>query len=207
MIISPIIRISFLTTDDEFDHYSAFIFTSGNGVEAFLRLAMDGPRGAYCVGQKTSDLARQAGFQVAATAPTVDDLVKTIVQANPRGELLHIRGEHSVGDLDKRLTEAGLKIRSKTLYQQLEEPLNDAAMALLQRDTHLILPVFSPRSARLLVPYLQDIRARIDFVAISDAVKAALEPIWTDSSLVARRPDADGVFDRIKEIVACRQNA
>lgn len=88
---------------------------------------------------------------------------------------MHLHGEHTRGDVAARLRAAGLAVEARMVYRQVELPLSDTAHALLQGEAPVILPLFSPRSARLLAGQIEPPRAPCRIVAISTATAQA----WT----------------------------
>ena len=83
------------------------IFTSTNGVAQAERLGMtSGP--AWCVGDRTAQVAKAAGFDAVSAGGDVEDLLKLILTDRPAFSLAHIRGRDARGDLAPRLRAAGI---------------------------------------------------------------------------------------------------
>lgn len=178
------------------DKVRGVILTSANGVEAFAAQCDLRPP-AWCVGQSTARAAKAEGFDVCVTAVDADDLLRVMVATGTAGPFLHACGRHVRGDLAQRLTLAGLPTDAVALYDQIARPLGSAAEALLQGGASVILPLFSPRSARLLAKATQRAAAPLHLVAISDAAARA----WAEAEDHARaatlrcaaRPDAEAM--------------
>lgn len=191
-VISPILRIA------PVDHDSAqlaaapgLVFTSAHAV------ASAGPgrgRLALCVGGRTAQVARAAGFDVIQGAGTAESLLPLIRSAPV--PLIHPQGRHLA-----RL----LPVPGMVVYDQQAQPLSDAAAALLAGRDPVILPVFSPRSARLVGQAVQQVRAPLWLVAISDAARAAW-PIPADRQATAATPSAEGMRQAIRQIVTAEQS-
>lgn len=182
VVISPLMRIEPMGDVPDLERYATIILTSGNGV-ARLGSALSG-RHVVTVGERTAALAREHD----AEAKHLDDDVEGFLEnaATVRGPALFCRGVHSRGDLAKRLAERGIEVEEAILYDQVAEPLTNAARLLLAGSLPVVAPVFSPRSAKLLSSHR--IAAPLTLLAISQATADA----WTGGGevLVAERPNA-----------------
>ncbi|MCC1491208.1 uroporphyrinogen-III synthase [Cognatishimia sp. F0-27] len=172
----------------QFDH---LIFTSGNGVAAFAdALGAVAPPAipAWCVGDATAAAARALGLEARSAKGDADRLVKTMRDAGVTGRGLHLRGHHARGNVAGRLTAAGLPTDDVVIYDQRARPLTSEACAALDGTRPVVLPIFSPRSARLLAE--RTTRAPLLVVAMSDSVAKAAAALHMTEISVARRPNA-----------------
>ncbi|MBK4214694.1 uroporphyrinogen-III synthase [Paracoccus caeni] len=191
-VISPILRIEPVAHDADLRAAEGLVFTSSHAV------GFAGPgrgRLALCVGGRTGAIARQAGFDVREGNGFAESLLP-LIKASPV-PLIHPHGRH----LAKVLPVPGVVV-----YDQIALPLSDAARALLAGDAPLVLPLFSPRSARLLAAEARQARAPIWTVAISAAALAA----WDADSAghaVAARPDAKAMAAAIRLLPVAEHNA
>ena len=69
------------------------------------------------------------------------------------GPVIHPHGQHARGQIATTLTKKGIPCAECVIYDQIETPLSIQARALLTQPQALLVPVFSPRSARLLQRY------------------------------------------------------
>ncbi len=192
IVQSPLIEIVPLQVSC--DHPDAVVFTSANGVSAAKRFGLPDGLTAWCVGTKTADVARAAGFAPIIGPGDADGLVADIIAAKPAGRLAHIRGRHARGDVCARLIQAGVNCKDVVAYDQQEQPLSDLAKSALSGTMPLIFPLFSPRTAAILSkqgPFAAPIHA----VALSQAVAEALATELVDSLSVAPVPDAAAMLD------------
>ena len=174
------------------------ILTSANAVAAFAAQSPLRPP-AWCVGRSTARAAQAERFAVQAAATDADDLFRVMVAAGATGPFLHPRGRHARGALAERLTAAGLPATEVVIYEQIARALPARAKALLQGSAPVIVPLFSPRSARLLAESGTAAVAPLHLVAISGVAARA----WTEvrgtgpvaTLRVARRPDADAMIE------------
>ncbi len=196
VVSSPLLSISFAAVaapDAE-----ALIFTSVNGVQAATPLGLAPGMTAWCVGDRTADAAKEAGF-VPVTGPgDADGLVRHIISARPAGTLAHIRGRHTRGDIADKLNAAGLVCEDVVAYDQLPCALNAAARTALSAKFPVVAPLFSPRTATILMqqgPFL----APVHVIAMSGAVKEAATVMPLAGLSVAATPDANSM---VKAVVA-----
>ena len=186
--------------------HATLIFTSENGVAGFCAQSPLRDRPAYCVGPRTAVAAAEAGFRVVSSGAGGGDaeaLIRTLRAARPALPLLHLRGEHAVTDLAGRLSAEGLACADAVVYAQIDVPAGGAFRAALARG-EVVLPLFSPRSARLAAAALgrTDGGARVWPVAIS----AAAAQRWTEAGgpgqvAVAAQPDAGGMMEALAGVV------
>ncbi|SEM51209.1 uroporphyrinogen-III synthase [Gemmobacter aquatilis] len=203
---SPLIQPKFRVPDVPDRAWSAVIFTSGTAVAACealpapLRQRL--PRLAFCVGHRTAELAKMAGFETISANGDAEALIRCILAKAPQPPLLHLHGAETRGDIAACLTEAGIEASGVVLYDQLVCPLSGDVQTALRGDTPLILPVFSPRTADLLAADLADARAPLHLVAISQATAAPVSRLPLASLTIAARPDADAMLDAVEHLFA-----
>lgn len=198
IIQSPLMEIEILPISVPWADYRGLIFTSENGVRSYVqaRCGLDFP--AYCVGDRTAKAASEAGLRAHSARGSADDLIKLIKDAGVAGRLLHIRGEHTRGDIAGRI---GAQVDEVVAYHQVPRPLNSTALAALAGQRAVVLPLFSPRTARLLFNESVGIAAPLRVIAISTAVKtAALGSDFNENTdiQIAASPDAAAMLQAIK---------
>ena len=195
--ISPILRIEPAGTVPDLTGIRAVILTSQNALEAA------GPGNGlpcYAVGTATAAAARAAGFDPIAVTADAETLFQRILADRPNGPLLHLRGRHARGNLAGRLSEAGLESREMVVYDQLETPLSEAAKTLLRGDGAVIVPLFSPRSAKIFARQ-HDGNAPLLVAAMSSAVADALGDLRVQRIERAATPDAEAMIAAIGRLI------
>ena len=192
VIVAPILQIVPVDHDGAaLARAQGLVFTSAHAV------ACAGPgrgRPAICVGERTGQVARDAGFAVIQGAGTADSLVP-LIAASPV-PLVHPHGRH----LAQRLAVPGIVV-----YDQRPQPLTARARAALMGARPVVVPVYSPRSARLLAGMAAGARAPLWLVAISDAAAAA----WTAPAArraVADKPSGRAMDAAIRAMLAAEQS-
>lgn len=191
-VIAPLLQIVGVPHDaGALRDARGLVFTSENGV----RFAGPGKgRPAWCVGPRTADCARAAGYDVTEGPGDAAGLIPLIGDLGPGW--LHPHGAHVA---------ARLPVQGIVVYDQLALPLPPGAVALLQGETPVILPLFSPRSARLAAGAARAAQASggaaIWTVPISAAADAAWRDAWPGGAarcVVADQPDAEGILRAIR---------
>ena len=210
VIVSPLQRIVPCAPLPALPPGAALAFTSENGVAmavaAGLADAERGvPRRAWCVGARTGDVARAAGFDAQVAGGCADALLRAILADPPRGPLVHLSGRHQRGDLAERLRAAGIDARRVEAYDQQPADLTAAACAALACPRPVLAPLFSPRSATLLAERLPPPpHAPMLLAFLSPSVAAA----WTGPAPAAARtaatPDADALCAALRALLAPR---
>ncbi|EYD74187.1 Uroporphyrinogen-III synthase [Rubellimicrobium mesophilum DSM 19309] len=178
---------------------AALILTSENGVARAREIGLGGCP-AWCVGPRTAEAARAAGFQAIEAGPDAEGLVAALLAARPEGPLLHLRGEHARGDVAERLRGAGLDAREVVAYRQDALPPSAGARAALDGAGPLVAPLFSPRSAAMLATWSP--RAPLHVVAMSEAVAEAARAMTPDRLRVAPSPEAGAMVGITLDMLA-----
>lgn len=199
---SPVLKIELLAIPPVGPKVQGLVFTSENGVFAYAKAhgCMDLP--AYCVGERTAKAAAEAGLQAHSANGSSDDLVKMIQKVDVRGDLLHIRGEHTRGDILARL---GPNVSELVAYRQIRQPISEVALAALTGHQAMILPMFSPRTAELFFQAAEKITAPLSVVAISQAVKEVVlgSNLSQNANIqVATTPDAAAMLRAMAGCIA-----
>lgn len=190
LIVSPLIEIVPLPAT--IPDVESVIFTSANGVNAASGLGLPAGLKAWCVGDKTAQSAAQAGFDPIIGPGDAEGLVARLIAAQPTGMIAHIRGMHARGDVCARLNAAGLHCLDVVAYDQQSCALTPEALKALSADKLAILPLFSPRTSTILSgqgPF----KAPVHIVALSDAVRSAVDPAFGWDITVVSTPDADAM--------------
>jgi uroporphyrinogen-III synthase len=190
LIVSQLIKIvPIKVTAPDVD---AVIFTSANGVDAAATMGLPAELAAWCVGGRTAQAAQQAGFAPITGPGDADGLVAHLISAHPAGTFAHIRGKHTRGDVCARMNAAGLHCQDVVAYDQQSCALSAQAHAALNADNPVVVPLFSPRTSAILSeqgPY----EAAMHVIALSNAVKKAIDPALNWDITVVSSPDGEAM--------------
>lgn len=196
-IVAPLLEIAFTPRPLDLDGVGFLLFTSANGVEAFAAASPDRSRPALCVGEMTAAAARALGFEARSAAGDVTALAALAASFWKKGDgtMLHVRGRHAAGDLAGALAARGIPVISAELYKQVSRPLADAAHDIIARGEAAVIPLFSPRTARLFAAATADLDlSGVTIVALSEAAAA---PLAGARRLVARTPGREGMLEAL----------
>ncbi len=157
-ILSPILRIDAVGGWPDLSVYRRVVLTSAHA----CRGRLDGTD-AFCVGARTAEAAREMGARVVHVSADVAHLKAEV----PRiiGPALYLRGEEVRADLA-----VYYGCEERVVYAQRPQPLTAAARAVLAGERPVILPLFSPRSARLVAEGADVVADRVRVLALSPAV-------------------------------------
>lgn len=201
VVLSPLMVPVFLTPKLPAGPFAALVLTSEVGAEAARHLP-GLPRLCHCVGARTAEVARQAGFTPGLVAPTAAALIARLLEAET-GPLLYLHGQDVSVRIDQRLTEAGRTAAAAVVYEQRAAPLSPEAAALVQGQAPVVVPLYSARSLRLLVSALPPGAAgAIWSCVISSAVAEALPPDWRSRAEVAETPDQPGMLLAMDRVIS-----
>ena len=200
VVISPILTIRPINSPVSLDGVSAVILSSENGARVLAEMMDVGGRLAYCVGDRTAHVAHGFGMRAMSANGDANDLIAMIKEHHQAGQLLHVHGAVSQGDIAANLNANGINTRSEVIYEQVETSLSNQARALLQGDEPVILPLFSPRSAALVGKAADTARAPLALASLSPAVRAAWVGPKPVASLIADQPNARALCDIVEAL-------
>ena len=201
VVISPLMAPVFLAPPLPEGPFRAVILTSETGAQAAGTLRAALPGLAYCVGVRTAEAARAAGFEAIVAGGDAAELVATLSGGDETGPLLHLRGRDSWGEIAGTLTKRRIVTHEAVIYDQQEQPLSDEAQGLLAGDAPLIVPLFSPRSAVLFAAQAQGAE-RLWLAALSPAVAAALGDLPRLGLEIAEKPEAGPMLLAVQRLIA-----
>ncbi|WP_224824242.1 uroporphyrinogen-III synthase [Cognatishimia sp. MH4019] len=197
--IAPVLAIKQIGTVPDLTAYRAVIFSSASAVGL---MTPPSAMPAFCVGRRTTQAATEAGFAARFSGETADEVVATLQRAKPDGPLIHLHGQHTRGDIVKRLSSAGIETISAPIYAQDEVALPAEIVTLLKSSPASLVPLFSPRSATLFVEQIGQPPKTLHLVALSSAVAEAIPRHWGVPVHVADAPDAAAICAKISQVIA-----
>lgn len=202
-VLAPVMEIRFRDTPPDLKGVTDIVFTSANGVAALSRLTGARDFRTWCVGERTTDAARDAGFPADLAGATVSEAAETLAGQDLSGRhILHAHGAHKTGTLVERLTGRGSDASEVALYDQVAVPLPDAVRDGLAAGRFRAVALFSPRSARL---YRADpggaaAHGNTVHLCLSDAVAGALGPLPQEVVRIAATPDSPAIIAELAKL-------
>lgn len=193
-ITSPLLAITPTGKLPNTSDFQALLFTSVNGVEAFITAGGATNRPCYCVGARTAQVARTAGLDAISADGSATELVALVSKNNAAdGPLLHVRGTHTAGDVAEKLAALGFDVRTAVLYHQDVCDLHSQATRALADGAVDAVTLYSPRTAQRFAEILQqnpDWPARnLTALCISENVAAEVDNLGLASVQVAQNPN------------------
>ncbi len=171
-VLSPIIDIQKTRAAVDLSEYDGVILTSENGLLGLdTSQATDG-RTAWCVGPRTAEAAAAMGFRTIVGDGSAEALMTLIADARPSGRLVHPCGRHATLDFEAGLSGAGVDVEAVVVYDQAARSLSPEAREVLASGP-AVVPLFSPRSARLLREEAPAIAPTVRPIVMSEAVAEA----------------------------------
>jgi uroporphyrinogen-III synthase len=195
VLISPVMQIEPLMQTVEIGEARALIFSSANAVP----FGVAGMR-CFCVGDATARAAQAAGMQATSAEGDASDLIRRILADGESGPFLHIRGKHTRGEIAQRLTEAGCLTREAIAYDQVVRPLSEHAKSLLTGNSPVLVPVFSPRTAKILSD-VQGLGPNVWGVALSPVVAENMKNLPAERIHTCAAPNAKAMLDLLEGLI------
>jgi len=197
ILLSPLTGLRFLAPLLDLQGVDGVVFTSENGVEGFARLSAWRGALAWCVGARTAEAARAAGFQAVAGPGDAAGLLGMLAAEGGPRHPFWARGALVSADLAPVLARRGVALRSAVVYDRERLALSAEARAHLASGAGAIWPVYSAGSAEdglaaLAGLPLSGLRA----IAISAPVAELLAPLVRSVHL-AERPDAAAMIEAL----------
>lgn len=192
VILSPVIEIEPVGDIGPLPAKGGLILTSRHAVHRLT----PSPTPAYCVGTATTEAARAKGLTAIDAGGDADALVARMSSDAPPGTWLHLRGAQTRGRIAQRLNAAGLNVQEQIIYRQTPRSLTPEARAALESGQGVVLPLFSPFSARLA---LQDIKLGqgVVVIAMSQAVAEAARTADAQDVIIAAQPTRNAMVESI----------
>ncbi len=210
-LVEPVMTIRYHDTVPDMTDVAALLFTSANGVRAFIRSMPDRHLPVYAVGQQTAETARAAGFTTIVTAGgDVEKLAESVAGDRPPedGILLHIAASERAGDLSGLLEGRGFTVKRAELYSAvIVDTLPEPVSRVLAAGEISAVLLFSPRTAeavsRLIREAGQDPALRaVHALCLSDAVAGKLSSQQWASVTVADEPSRSSALLALQKAMA-----
>ena len=195
--ISPLMEIRPRDTEVDLAGYTGVVFTSSNAVD----LAPEGDRmPAFCVGRRTAEAATDKGWRVERIAQDADALVASLSKDPVNGPLLHLAGKHRRGEIAERLSATGIVTKVADLYDQVLLPLSKEAREMLQGDSPVIVPLFSPRTAGQFAQQAPKSGNAV-IIAMSEAVANAVRRLDVKELHIVQAPTAEDMRHSVEMLL------
>ena len=155
----PVIKISKIKTNLNYDDYSGIIFTSANAIKFLDTKNINKSMPCFCVGSATEKKALEKGFQnLYAADGSVDNLKEIIFQNynKKNGKILYVSGEKLSFNLHDKLIDEDYNVERVINYNV--EHITDFDLEFieqLKQSIPEIIYVYSQNSAKSLLKILK----------------------------------------------------
>lgn len=183
---NPLQKIEFLEALIEVKEGSILIFTSINGLRASKKYNLRNKK-CFVVGENTRKIAASSGYEVLGSSSDQENLLKLIKLKKPTESMVHIRGKHTAGNLCGSLKNSGFSCFEITGYNQKPLKIKKQVFQKVMSGRPVILPIFSPRSAKLLLKELD--LTGFHVVAMSEVVSKELAGVDLAELIISKKPD------------------
>lgn len=201
VLISPLTQIVLLEPGPPPDAEADLVFTSENAVIAYASRCHGRGAVAWCVGERTAQAAREAGFITRVGPGDAVGLVRVIIAGGEARRLIWPRPVHAAYDIASDLNSAGIETISWVIYDQQSCEPTPQAVSMMALPDPVLLPLFSARSALIAGAVFARSSAQIDLAAFSDAVAIAAAGLPARHSIVAARPDSAAMLDALAALI------
>ncbi|SEL53147.1 uroporphyrinogen-III synthase [Roseovarius azorensis] len=201
ILCAPVMRIAYRGVLPDLSGNEVLIFTSRHGVAGFCRLTDRRDLACYAVGDATAVAAQEAGLRAVSAGGDAGALLARIADDGCSGPFLHLRGAHVAADIVGALRRAGHVAQDAVVYDQIATDLNRVARDCLVGAGPVILPLMSPRSARLFFEQARAATAPLLVAAISRKVAEMVPEGVALAVQTAKTPDAEGILDVLHGLV------
>lgn len=191
-VFSPIIQIEAFSAWPTLPCGVEAILTSEHAVQGDLKGII-----AHCVGARTAEAAKARGAKVLTTSMNAEELLSALKARN--ADYVHLCGSHKAVDITAHLTALGHSCRDHQVYAQVTQPLSERARMALEGEDPALLPLFSPRSARLVGEGIVKPGAQLHVIGMSDAIANAWYDTTGTPAMVVEAPTGDAM---VRGIVA-----
>lgn len=210
---APMLDIIFPDIPGGFDlaGVQALLFTSANGVRAFIAACDRRDLPVFAVGDATARLAIDAGFHTVHSAKgDVQTLAALVCERATPGDglLFHPAARKTAGDLGNLLAGDGFKVRRQTCYEaQMATRLAPEIVAAFRNHKIDAALFFSPRTAESFVKLAQQEKigaemARVTAICLSQAVQDRLSLLTWQEVAIAAHPTQDELLLALDRAVA-----
>jgi uroporphyrinogen-III synthase len=179
-IVEPVFAIEPLP-DVTLPVFDALAFTSANGVRVLATLSPRRDALVFCVGARTADAAREAGFGDVRSADGDVSALAVLIQSElPAGKfLLHSGNEETRGDLVGQLTDRGISAGFLATFRAIPASAAGRMLAAHLRGQPQFdaVTIHSPRAAKILFGFLHPDSASAANLNVAAISAAAAEPL------------------------------
>ncbi len=194
IVIAPLIEIRHLRPATDISRYRTLVFTSANAVQGFAVLTENRNFDCFVVGPNTAEAALHDGFKPHEGPGTAQELAQDLLRIQPPEPILYVRGTHVAFDLSAHMRRHAAEIEDVVVYEQVAKSLSNKAASEMKEASSLIVPLFSPRTARIFSDQCKT-DARLFIGAMSKSVADHITSLKLTKLTIADKPTSCSMVD------------
>jgi uroporphyrinogen-III synthase len=176
------------------------VFTSQNAVTTEIIKALAKDTQIFAVGDQTTSVLNQAGFEnIIAASGNGIDLLEKLKKLPKNKSIIHFCGDILKVNIAVELTKLGYNAKALEVYQtKINTNFPDYITNALNQQFIDVLPVFSPRSAELLIEYFSVFSIKTEsiiVICISQAVANVLANKHWKNIIIQPKITAELIYD------------
>ncbi|MCK5576406.1 MAG: uroporphyrinogen-III synthase [Sphingomonadales bacterium] len=211
VLCAPLLIISPIFFNMNYDGVAALAFTSANGVRFVpnLQTALARNLAVYAVGPRTAITAKEVGFDVVLQAAGDMEALKSLIyQSQPKdeGRIIHFSGVVTKGDLAGDLREAGYDAQRVEVYDaRAVDALSDELLHDLEKGCTNMALFYSARTMAIFMVLVERAGllgqlAGVHCVCLSQAVADLAKAAEWRGVHVADAPDEPSMLRLVDEL-------
>lgn len=185
--------------------FDALAFTSANGARQFATLSPRRDIQVFCVGARTAEAAREAGYtNVTSAEGDANALTALMARQLPRqNRLLHAGNEDSRGDIAGQMRTKGFTASFLPIFRAVARLTPGPILAehLAGRNAFDAVLIHSPRGASILAGFAAGSSATLNIVAISGAAATPLAALARRTKIAAA-PNEQALLSALARLVS-----
>ncbi|MFT3722943.1 MAG: uroporphyrinogen-III synthase [Hyphomonadaceae bacterium] len=185
--------------------FDALAFTSANGARHFAVLSPRRDIPVFCVGVRTADAAREAGFANVTSADGDANALAALMarQLPKQSRLLHAGNEDSRGDVAGQMRANGFAASFLPIFRAVARLTPGPVLAdyLAGRGSFDAVLIHSPRGAAILAGFAAGSTATLDIVAISGIAATPLATLARRTEIAAA-PNEQALLSALARLVS-----
>ena len=188
------------------EHVDALAFTSSHAIRAFAAKNPERDRTVFCVGNRTAQIANDAGFADVRDANGDFTALVELIKIQQPQSVLYLQGQQISADLEAALTADGIQCESRIVYRaDAGGPPEAKVDSVLRSGGAKAITIWSRRNSELLhesILMRKDWNiAETDLIGISENAAKPLGNVGFRRIIVASRPNATQMIAEIRAAV------
>ena len=205
-VIAPLVEVEYQNDEQiQTNELAGIAVTSGRAIEGLQQLSNFSKftkKPLYCVGDNTATIGKDVGFQTVYSAQGEVTALSELIQSKyvvNSGSILYPTSVNRIGDLEKKLLQAGIPTKLKIIYKThyLQEFPAKVASEIENGNIEAIL-IFSKNGCTALINCLKTLNqnkiSQIRFYAISENAAIPLNKLGSLKVIWPSKPNEESLL-------------